>query len=158
MTCFCLSIEATWKEISYQEQFQCHSLCVPRMICLNPSMFHFKLQFQYIIIVCYLVIDLIYIITMHGLTGMLASSGLLPFGQIGQYKITCLILIVNTSFGGNPDLCSPGSCNQKNGNKFVVPLVASLAGTFMILITTLISFRIYNMRRGTCSLFYGQLV
>jgi len=55
---------------------------------------------------------------------------------------------VNASFGGNPSLCSPGSsCNNKNGNKVVVPLVASLGGAFMILVITVISFCIYKRRQ-----------
>ena len=56
---------------------------------------------------------------------------------------------MNASFGRNPSLCSPGSsCNNKNGNKVVVPLVASLGGAFMILVITVISFCIYKRKRS----------
>ncbi|KAK7261755.1 hypothetical protein RIF29_28074 [Crotalaria pallida] len=50
------------------------------------------------------------------------------------------------SFGGNPNLCTSGSCN-KNGNKIVVPLVASLGGTFFILTVALISFCMFKRRK-----------
>ncbi|XP_058759173.1 putative leucine-rich repeat receptor-like protein kinase At2g19210 [Vicia villosa] len=50
------------------------------------------------------------------------------------------------NFGGNPNLCSFGSCNKGNGNKVGVPLVASLGGAFTILAVAIISFRIYYKR------------
>ncbi|GAU13137.1 hypothetical protein TSUD_111980 [Trifolium subterraneum] len=51
---------------------------------------------------------------------------------------------LKSNFGGNPNLCSSGSCNKMN--KAVVPLVASLGGAFMILAVATISFRIYYKR------------
>ncbi|KAK2425222.1 putative LRR receptor serine/threonine-protein kinase [Trifolium repens] len=52
--------------------------------------------------------------------------------------------MLKSNFGGNPNLCSSGSCNKMN--KVVVPLVASLGGAFMILAVAMISFRIYYKR------------
>ncbi|KAH1219348.1 LRR receptor-like serine/threonine-protein kinase IOS1 [Glycine max] len=71
-------------------------------------------------------------------------SGTIPMQLIVNSENGLLEFI----FGGNPSLCSPGSsCNNKNGNKVVVPLVASLGGAFMILVITVISFCIYKRRQ-----------
>ncbi|KAL2326207.1 hypothetical protein Fmac_025265 [Flemingia macrophylla] len=44
--------------------------------------------------------------------------------------------LLESNFGGNPNLCTTGSCNKKNGNKLVVSLVASLDEAFIILVIT----------------------
>ncbi|XP_058780587.1 putative leucine-rich repeat receptor-like protein kinase At2g19210 [Vicia villosa] len=54
--------------------------------------------------------------------------------------------VLKFNFGGNPNLCSSGSCNKGNGNKVVVPLVASLGGAVVILAVAMVSFRIYYKR------------
>ncbi|CAJ2661142.1 unnamed protein product [Trifolium pratense] len=66
----------------------------------------------------------------------------------GAIPIQLLVRSENSTpkfnFGGNPNLCSSGSCNKIN--KVVVPLVASLGGAFMILAVATISFRVYYKR------------
>ncbi|KEH39530.1 putative leucine-rich repeat receptor-like protein kinase At2g19210 isoform X2 [Medicago truncatula] len=68
----------------------------------------------------------------------------------GAIPIQLLVRSENSTlqfnFGGNPDLCSSGSCNKSNGNKVVVPLVTSIGGAFLILAVAVISFHIYNTR------------
>ncbi|XP_039686827.1 probable LRR receptor-like serine/threonine-protein kinase At1g05700 isoform X2 [Medicago truncatula] len=68
----------------------------------------------------------------------------------GAIPIQLLVRSENSTlqfnFGGNQDLCSSGSCNKRNGNKVVVPLVTSIGGAFLILAVAAISFRIYNKR------------
>ncbi|XP_052727080.1 probable LRR receptor-like serine/threonine-protein kinase At1g05700 [Vigna angularis] len=54
---------------------------------------------------------------------------------------------LESNFGGNPDLCTQGSCNNSNGNRVIVPLVASLGGAFLILIIAVISFCIHKRRQ-----------
>ncbi|XP_027342898.1 probable LRR receptor-like serine/threonine-protein kinase At1g05700 [Abrus precatorius] len=55
--------------------------------------------------------------------------------------------LLEFNFGGNPNLCSLGSCNNRNGNQVVIPLVSSLGGAFMILIVSMISFCVYKRRQ-----------
>ncbi|RDX71291.1 LRR receptor-like serine/threonine-protein kinase IOS1, partial [Mucuna pruriens] len=59
-------------------------------------------------------------------------SGTIPMQIIVRSKNGSL----ESNFGGNPNLCSSGSCNNKNGNKVIVPLVAALTGAFVILIVS----------------------
>ncbi|XP_050884242.1 putative leucine-rich repeat receptor-like protein kinase At2g19210 isoform X2 [Lathyrus oleraceus] len=40
--------------------------------------------------------------------------------------------VLKFNFGGNPNLCSSGSCNKRNGNNVVVPLVASLGASHLL--------------------------
>ncbi|CAK8535887.1 unnamed protein product [Lathyrus sativus] len=69
-------------------------------------------------------------------------SGAIPIELLVHPKNS----VLKFNFGGNPNLCSSGSCNKRNGNKVVVPLVVSLVGAFMILAAAMISFRIYYKR------------
>ncbi|KAK2378923.1 LRR receptor serine/threonine-protein kinase IOS1 [Trifolium repens] len=67
-------------------------------------------------------------------------SGAIPIQLLVRSENSTL----KSNFGGNPNLCTSGSCNKMN--KVVVPLVASLGGAFMILAVAMISFRIYYKR------------
>ncbi|KAL2332306.1 hypothetical protein Fmac_019887 [Flemingia macrophylla] len=80
-------------------------------------------------------------------------SGTVPTKLIERSKNGLL----ESNFGGNPNLCTTGSCNKKNGNKLVVSLVASLGGAFIILVITVISLCIYK-RRQPVSSHQSQLV
>nr|CAN65001.1 hypothetical protein VITISV_023487 [Vitis vinifera] len=66
-------------------------------------------------------------------------TGSVPVELIERYKNGSLLLSVKS----NPELCWPGSCKKKN--KFVVPVVVSVAAAF-ILLTTLATF--WWLRRG----------
>ncbi|RHN76309.1 putative transferase, protein kinase RLK-Pelle-LRR-I-1 family [Medicago truncatula] len=58
--------------------------------------------------------------------------------------------MLESNFGRNPNLCTSGSCNKRNRNKVLVPLVTSLGGAFITLAVAMISFRIYYKRhRGS---------
>ncbi|WJX42991.1 hypothetical protein P8452_30154 [Trifolium repens] len=67
-------------------------------------------------------------------------SGAIPIQLLVRSENSTL----KSNFGGNPNLCTSGSCNKMN--KVVVPLVASLGGAFMILAVAMISFCIYYKR------------
>ncbi|KAF7843443.1 putative LRR receptor-like serine/threonine-protein kinase [Senna tora] len=66
--------------------------------------------------------------------------------QNGSLKFSKFLpVLVNASFGGNPNLCSSDSCKSSKTN-VVIPVVASLAGAF-ILLAAIIAFCIFKRRR-----------
>ncbi|RHN76316.1 hypothetical protein MtrunA17_Chr2g0330701 [Medicago truncatula] len=66
-----------------------------------------------------------------------------------QYNSLCVQRIVHSN---------SSSCNKRNGNKVVVPLVTSIGGAFLILAVAAISFRIYNKRHhGTFCFLIGLI-